>query len=156
MRYLLYRLCFLVLAGCGSGANVVAVTPVTADTRGTYRLAASTLSTVAPDGVLTPFNSYSSGTLRLSDTSYARTTSDGGESISSGSYQLGTSVNTILNSRQGSFALTSTEPPFSFTGKYQVSPQFTLTLNYDVYAVSDLGRISRTETWIKESDSAPH
>ena len=143
----------LLLAGCGSGENAVQVTPVMADTKGTYRLIASQTSVVTTGGV-TSFSRYSSGTLRLEDPNYIRTVTGPGEQ-SSGAYQLGSSVNTILNTRHGTFSLTSSDPPFLLTGSYDVTPDFTLTLNFDQFTLSD-GTVTRSETWFKESDSPTH
>jgi hypothetical protein len=126
-----------------------------ADTMGTYRLVASRTG-FAPSGGASTFFSFSSGTLRLDDLSYTRAVAGQGREFSSGAYQLGTSVNTILNFRHGSFSLTSTDPPFQFTGSYDVTPDFTLTLTYDPFLLPDQGLINRSETWFKESDSPRH
>ena len=142
----------LLLAGCGSGESAVAVTPVLADTKGTYRLVASRLSVSTPAGV-SSFYSYSGGTLRLDGAGYTRSVSDHGPQLSNGAYQIGTSVSTVLDSRRGPFALTSTDAPFLFTGSYDVTPDFTLTLSYDPFAIPGQGVVSRSETWYKESDS---
>jgi hypothetical protein len=153
MKFLYAVLLLLMLAGCGSGGgNFAAVTPVMADTRGTYRLSAATVTTTAPDSTVTA-TSYNSGTLRLTETNYSIVVNNGASS--SGGYALGQSVNTILNTRDGSFTLTpdSGEPPVS--GGYHVAPDVTLTLDYGEVALPDGTRVSRTETWIKESDS-PH
>ena len=145
----------LLAAGCGSGESAVAVTPVMADTMGTYRLIASRTGVTLSGGAST-FFSYSSGTLRLDDPSYTRAIAGQGREFSSGAYQLGTSANTILNFRHGRFSLTSTDAPFQFTGSYDVTPDFTLTLNYDPFLIPDQGLITRSETWLKESDSPGH
>ena len=155
MRRLLGTVLLLLAAGCGSGESAVAVTPVMADTMGTYRLIASRSGVASPGGAST-FFSYSSGTLRLDDLSYTRSVTGQGREFSSGAYQLGTSVDTILNFRHGGFSLTSTDPPFQFTGSYDVTPDFTLTLSYDPFLLPDQGLVSRTETWFKESDSPRH
>jgi hypothetical protein len=146
-------LLLLLLAACGADQSSVAVTPVMADTRGTYRLVASTTS-VTSSGSVRTFNSYSAGTLRLADSTYTRNVTGNGEAFSSGAYQIGASVNTILNTRHGSFNLTSTDPPGIFTGSYDLVPDFTLTLNYDPYSLPDQGLITRSDTWVKESDSS--
>jgi hypothetical protein len=142
----------VVLAGCGAGEGAVAVTPVVADTRGTYRLVASSVSAAAPGGAVT-FSSYSGGTLRLDDPSYTRAVLSHGEQFSKGAYRLGTSVNSILNSRNGTFSLTSTDPPFLFSGSYHVTPDFTLSLEYDPFVLPDAVVVTRSEIWIKQSDS---
>ena len=152
MRRLLGGVLLLLLAGCGRGESSLAVTPVMADTRGTYRLVASGSSLTTPDGTRF-FSSYSSGTLRLDDPGYTRTVSDQGLDFSSGTYQLGTSANTILNTRHGFFSLTSSEPPFNLTGSYDVAPDFTLTLDYDQFVLPGGLLVSRSETWFKESDA---
>jgi hypothetical protein len=94
--------------------------------------------------------------LRLSDSTYTRIVTDHGQKLSGGAYLIGTSVNTILNSRHGSFALTSTDPPFLFTGNYDVASDFTLKLNYDQYLLPDQSRVTHSDTWIKQSDSPQH
>ena len=127
-------LLFLILAGCGSGESAVQVTPVMADTKGTYRLIASRTSVTSTGGV-TGFSRYSSGTLRLEDPNYTLTVTGPGERQSSGTYQLGTSVNTILDTRHGTFSLTSSDPPFLLTGSYDVMPDFTLTFNFDQFSL---------------------
>jgi len=151
MHRLLWGALLLAVAGCGSGTSAVAVTPVMADTKGTYRLVASRTSITSAVGT-GAFSSYSSGTLRLDDPSYTLSVSGTGRQFSRGAYRLGTSVNTILNSSRGTFSLTSTVPPFVLTGSYQVTPDFTLILNYDQFVLPK-GVASRTETWFKESDS---
>jgi hypothetical protein len=101
--------------------------------------------------------SYSSGTLKLDDTGYTlNLTGNGSSQLSSGAYRLGTSVNTILNSRQGAFTLTATDPPFIFTGNYLVTRDFTLTLNYDPFNSANGDLVTHSETWFKESDALRH
>jgi hypothetical protein len=156
MKFLYAVALLLILAGCGSGGgNFAAVTPVMADTRGTYRLSSATVTTTTP-APASAFStvSYTSGTLRLSETNYSKT-GNGGEADSSGGYRLGQSVNTILNSREGSFTLTPNAGQPPLTGSYHVDPDVTLTLNYSEVALADGTVVSRSETWIKESDS-PH
>jgi hypothetical protein len=152
MRRLLGGVLLIVLAGCGKSESSVAVTPVMADTKGTYRLVTSRTSVTAP-GSASTFNSYSSGILRLEDPGYTRSVSDQGQQFSAGAYRLGTSVNSILTSSQGAFTLTSSEAPFAFTGSYQVAPDFILILNYDQFVQPGNLLVTRSETWIKESDS---
>ena len=146
MKRLLASVGLILLAGCGSGGNAAAVTPVMASTIGSYRLIASTVSSTAGN------QSGSGGTLRLFATDYQRTAGAGGQDDSAGSYQLGNSVNNILNSRHGSFSLTSTEPAVTVTGSYQLTPDFTLTLDYDQYSLPGQGLVTRSETWLKVSD----
>jgi hypothetical protein len=157
MKFLYAVPLLLTLAGCGSGGgNFAAVTPVMADTRGTYRLSSATVTTTAPAPVGTVTTvSYNSGTLRLTETNYSKATVNSGEANSSGGYRLGQSVNTILNSRDGSFTLTPNagQPPLA--GSYHVDPDVTLTLNYDQVASADGAVVSRSETWVKQADS-PH
>jgi hypothetical protein len=163
VRKLLYATCLLILSGCGSDGNVRAVTPVMADTRGTYRLAAMSFTFTAPDGtVRTSPMTGATGTLRLTDTGYSKILLVPSAELPSGSltvgaangsYLLGASVNTILNSRAGTFALASVAPPSTATGVYQVIPDFTLTLNYDTETLPDQSRVASSETWVKESDS---
>jgi len=155
MHLLLGGMLVLLLAGCGAGGNAVEVTPVIADTNGTYRLVTSRIGVTPPGGVVS-ISAYSSGTLRLDDPGYTRSVSGGGQQVSIGTYQLGTTVNSILNNRQGSFALTSGDPPFLLTGSYQVTPDFTLTLSYDPFELPDQGLVTLSETWLKESDSPRH
>lgn len=152
VRLFLGAMLVLLLAGCGAGGSAVEVTPVMADTNGTYRLVASQTSVTSPGGA-NSFSAYSSGTLRLNDPGYTRSVSDGGQQVSSGTYLLGTTVNSILNSQHGSFTLTSGNPPFLLTGSYQVAPDFTLTLSYDPYQLPGQGTVTLSETWLKESDS---
>ena len=152
MRRLLWGVLLFLLPGCGSGGNAVQVTPVMGGTRGTYRLVASQTS-VTPVGGVSSFFAYSSGTLRLDDPGYTLTLTGPGQQNSSGSYQIGTSVNTIPNSRHGVFSLTASDPPFLFTGSYDVTPDFTLVLSFDPVALTDQGIITRSETWLKISDS---
>jgi hypothetical protein len=152
---LLGGLLVLFLAGCGAGRNATATTPIQADTKGTYRLIASGASVTFPGGVTT-FFSYSSGTLKLDQTGYSLELAGHGFSQSNGVYQLGSSVNTILNGRQGVFSLTATDPPFTFTGSYLVSSDFTLTLDYAPFNTTDGGLVTRSETWFKERDSLRH
>jgi len=155
MHRLLGGVLVLFLAACGAGENAVATTPVLANTKGTYRLVSSGSSFTAPGGSVS-FVSYSSGTLKLDDTGYTLSLTGKGSLLSSGVYRLGTSVNTILNSRKGSFTLTATAPPFNFTGSYLVTRDFTLTLNYDPFNSADGGLVTHSETWFKESDSLRH
>jgi hypothetical protein len=156
MYRLLGGVLVLLFAGCGAGQNAAATTPVLADTKGTYRLVSSGSSVTAPGGV-NSFVSYSSGTLKLDDTDYALSLSGNRSSQqSSGVYRLGTSVNTILNARQGAFTLTATDPPFIFTGSYLVTRDFTLTLNYDPFSTPDGELVTHSETWFKESDALRH
>jgi hypothetical protein len=163
VRKLLYCTCLLMLSGCGSDGNVRAITPVMADTRGTYRLAALSYTYTAPDGTVTtkPMTG-ATGTLRLSDTGYSMTllvpsadVSSASPSVatSNGSYAIGASVNTILNTREGTFALSSVAPPAIVTGNYHVVPDYTLTLNYNSTTLPDQSRVASSETWVKESDS---
>jgi hypothetical protein len=152
MRQLFGLVLVALLAGCGAGEGAVAVTPVVADIRGTYRLTASRVSAVAPGG-LAAFSSYSGGTLRLDDPSYSRAVLSHGAQSSSGVYRFGTSVNSELNSRNGSFALTSTDQPFQFSGSYHVTPDFTLRLDYDPFVLPDAVVVTRSEIWVKQSDS---
>jgi hypothetical protein len=149
MKLILAVILLLAIAGCGSGGNSAALTPVVASTRGTYRLSAATVTTT-PAGGVSSFVSYSGGTLRLDDTTYQRSIT--GEASSSGSYAIGTSVNTILNSRQGAFALTQSAPSVVFTGSYDAIADFTLTLNYNQFSENGASVI-RSETWVKENDS---
>jgi hypothetical protein len=151
---LLLGVSLLLLAGCGSGGNAVAVTPILADTTGSYALQASSVTISAPGGA-NSFNSYSGGTLRLfPDNSYTRAVTDGGQQTSSGSYQIGNSPGTIPNSRQGSFSLTSSDPPNAFAGNYLITGDFSLALTFDPYRLpADGSLVARTETWIKLSDS---
>jgi hypothetical protein len=142
----------LLLAGCGSGDNVVATTPVLANTKGSYRLVTSA-SSVSSSGGATSFILYSSGTLKLDNTRYTLSLTGKVSQLSSGVYRIGTSVNTILNSRQGVFSLTETDPPFVFTGSYLVTRDFILTLNYDPYNSPDGGLVTRSEIWFKDRDS---
>jgi len=144
----------LVAAGCGSGENAVAVTPVIADTKGTYRLVASRTS-LTRSGAAGAFSSYSGGILRLDDPSYSRVVSGTGRQSASGAYRLGVSVNSTLNSSHGTFSLTSSLAPFVLTGSYQVTPDFTLTLDYDGFVLPE-GVVTLSETWYKESDSPRH
>jgi hypothetical protein len=153
VKQLFCAIVLITLAGCGSDGNVRAVTPVMADTRGTYRLLASSSTLKAPDGSVTSFVSYSGGTLRLTETNFTRSVGQNGAVVSRGTYALGASVNTILNTRDGSFALVTSNPPFAFTGSYHVIPDFTLTLNYNPFALPDQTVITRSDTWTKESDS---
>jgi hypothetical protein len=153
VRKLSFAILLLIVAGCGSDGNVSAVTPVMADTRGTYRLAAASTSVTAPDGTVTTTASPAVGVLRLSDTGYSLTVFAPAAQVSTGSYVLGASVNTILNSRDGAFSLASLTPPGVLTGSYLVTPDFTLTLNYNQSALPDLSLVSRSETWVKQSDS---
>ena len=143
------------LAGCGTSESSVSVTPVLADTKGTYQLVTSSSSLTSPSGVST-FTSFSSGILRLDTLDYTRVITDHGPKVTSGAYLLGASVNTILNGRHGAFTLTTSDPPFQLTGNYDVAPDFTLTLNYDPFVIPGQGLISLTETWFKESDSPLH
>jgi len=140
----------LLAAGCGASGNVAAVTPVMADTKGTYRLASSSGTITAPNGSTRSFLSFSSGTLRLSDSSYNQVR---GGLASQGSYTIGTSVNTILNSREGTFTLTPNGSPQPLSGSYQVTPDFVLTLNYNQSAQADQSLVTRSDTWVKQSDS---
>lgn len=144
----------LVAAGCGSGESAVAVTSVMADTRGTYRLVASRLVITGADGA-TRFASFSSGTLRLQETDYNISLAGNGGFAAAGSYHLGASANTVLNSRRGTFSLTSNRIPTLFTGSYFAQPDFYLSLNYDPYPLADT-TVQRTETWLKLSDSPRH
>ena len=155
MHRLLGGLLALILAGCGAGEDAVATTPVLANSKGTYRLVSAGSSVTSPGGV-NAFTSYSSGTLKLDDTSYTLSLTGNVSLLSSGAYQLGTSVNTILNTRQGAFSLTATDPPFIFTGNYLVTRDFTLTLNYDQFNTPDGGLVTHSETWFKESDLLLH
>ena len=144
------------LAGCGAGENAAATTPVQANTKGTYRLVSSGSSVIAPGGV-DSFVSYSSGTLKLDDTDYELSlTGNRSSQQSSGVYRFGASVNTILNTRQGTFTLTATDPPFIFTGSYLVTRDFILTLNYDPFNTPDGDLVTHSETWFKESDALRH
>lgn len=145
----------MILAGCGAGENAVATTPVSANTKGTYRLVSAGSSVTSPGGI-SSFTSYSSGTLKLDDTDYTLSLTGNGSQLSSGVYQLGTSVNTILNTGQGAFSLTATDPPFIFTGNYLVTRDFTLTLNYDPFNTPDGRLVTHSETWFKESDLLSH
>jgi len=155
MQRLLGGVLVLFLAGCGSGQNTAATTPVQASTKGTYRLVSSGASVTSPGGV-NSFISYSSGTLKLDDTGYTLSLEGNRSSQqSSGVYRLGTSVNTILNNKQGAFTLTAADPPFNFTGSYLVTRDFILTLNYDPFSSPD-GLVTHTETWYKESDALRH
>jgi len=155
MKQLLATVSLLFLASCGWGGNVTAVTPVMADTRGTYRLLFLSESVTAAGGASSVV-SANGGTLRLFDTSYQRTLADAGTQSSSGTYALGTSVNTILNSRVGSFTLTSSDPPFILTGSYRVAADFTLTLDFNQFALPDQSLVTRSESWQKVSDSPRH
>ena len=151
-------LCLLMLAGCGSGGNLDANTPVLADNRGTYRLAFTTVQVTAPGGQVSSFVSYSTGTLRLFENStYARTIeSPQGASISQGYYLLARSTSSILGSWQGSFSLNPNGIDTSsaaITGSYDVTPDFTLTLTYNQYALPDTSLVTRSNVWVKESDS---
>ena len=152
MKRLCCGISLLLFAGCGSGGNVAAVTPVMADAKGSYRLAAGSDSISDPSGG-SSFVNYSGGTLRLADASYTRTVIARGEQQTAGVYALGSSANTILNTSHGSFTLTSSAPPNVFTGSYGVTPDFTLTLNYDPFQLPGLGTVTRSETWVKVSDS---
>lgn len=138
------------LAGCGSGGNQNAVTPVLADNRGTYQLVYSKVYQAAPGGGVTSFQSYSTGTLRLFDNStYTRTMQQGsGQSITQGFYLLAGSTSSILGSRHGSFTLTPSDSP-QLNGTYDVASDFTLTLTY---ALPD-ATPTRSDVWVKESDS---
>lgn len=153
MKLISCAIALILLAGCGSGGNYRGVTPVMGDTRGTYRLSASSGTVTAPDGSASPFNSYSAGTLRLKETTYTRTVNDNGEERTGGTYVFGPSVNTILNNTEGKFTLTSDTPPHTLYGTYHVTPDFTLRLNYNRVALPDGNLVTRSETWIKESDS---
>lgn len=143
----------MLVSACGSDGNVRGVTPVMADTRGTYRLAGSSGTVALPDGSVTTFASYSSGTLRLQDSTFTRSVTRHGEQNTSGSYQIGTSVNTILNRRDGTFLFTSGAPAFHLAGRYQVTPDLTLRLDFDPFRLSDGTVTTHSETWVKESDS---
>jgi hypothetical protein len=157
MKFLCGGILLLILAGCGSGGgNFAAVTPVMADTRGTYRLSVATVTTTspAPASILTT-NAYNSGILRLNETNYSKAVDNSGEQASGGGYALGGSVNTILNSRDGNFTLTPNSGAPPMTGSYHVDPDVTLTLNYNAVQLADGTLVSRTETWVKQSDS-PH
>ena len=151
----LLLICALLLTGCGSDGNVAAVTPVLASTRGTYLLSIATADIAAADGSHEKVVD-SGGTLRLFDTTYQLSVTDGAQYSSDGTYTLGSSVNTILNSRHGSFSLTSSDSPFLFTGQYQADSDFSLTLNYDRFALPDQSLVTRSETWLKISDSPQH
>ncbi|GFO69922.1 hypothetical protein GMLC_35010 [Geomonas limicola] len=142
----------LVTAGCGEGENAVAVTSVMADTRGTYRLVTSQVEITSASGT-TRFASFSSGTLRLKETDYTMSLAGNGGFTASGSYHLGASANTVLNSRQGAFSLSSNLAPSTLAGSYFAQPDFYLTLNYVPYALVDSSTVVRTETWRKLSDS---
>ncbi len=155
MKALLAWIGLLVVTGCGSGGTVAAVTPVMADTRGTYRLLSATMVVTAADGA-TSLSSDTTGTLRLFENDYQRSVGDGALQTSSGSYQLGASVNTILNGRRGAFTLSAGEAPTMLTGNYQAVSDLTLTLDYDPYALPDLSLVKRTESWVKVSDSPNH
>lgn len=144
----------MLLSGCGSGQGSVAVTPVMVDARGSYRLVESQTGLTPPGGT-TAFSSYSSGTLRLSATTYLRLVEQHGTQSSRGYYALGSSVNTVLTSRNGRFTLTMTDSPVNITGNYLVAPDYLLTLIYDPVTLFDGTLLSRSETWYKESDN-PH
>ena len=152
MRRLLWGVLLFFLPGCGSGGNSVQVTPVMANTRGTYRLVASRTS-VTPTGGVSSFFAYSSGTLRLDDTGYTLTLTGPGQQESGGNYQIGTSVNTIPNSRHGIFSFTANDTPIPLTGSYDVTPDYTLVFTFDPVTLTDQGLITRSETWLKISDS---
>jgi hypothetical protein len=140
------------LGGCGSGEHAVAVTPIQFDARGTYRLVFSRISTAVPNGMRS-FTRYSSGTLRLQAGTYSLILGTPATFTDSGTFRFGSSVNTILNLRQGSFSVSSTEAPFALTGSYQVHPDYTLVLAYETYLRADLSSVSRVETWHKMSDA---
>lgn len=148
-------LLLVVAAGCGSGENAVAVTSVMADTRGTYRLVASRLVITGASGA-TRFASFSSGTLRLQETDYNMSLAGNGGFAAAGTYHLGASANTVLNSRRGTFSLSSNRTPSFFSGSYFAQPDFYLSLNYEPYPLADNSTVQRTETWLKLSDSPRH
>jgi hypothetical protein len=140
------------LAGCGSEGHAEAVTPIQFDARGTHRLEYSRISTAAPNGTR-EFTRYSVGTLRLQAGNYSMILGNPPTFTDSGAFRFGSSVNTILNLRQGRFSVSGTEAPFTLTGSYQVHPDYTLVLAYEPYLRTDLNSGSRVETWYKVSDS---
>lgn len=161
MKTLCRLLCLLILAGCGSGGNFTAVTPVMANNRGTYRLANTTVTVVAPGGSVATFSSYSTGTLQLfDDTTYTRTMVGAQtQNVTRGVFLFAGSTSSILASRDGSFSLTpstATDYTQSFFGSYDVTPDYTLKLTYDQYALPDQSLVTRSNVWIKESDSSHH
>jgi hypothetical protein len=158
LLYLLAGTYLLIAGGCGSGGNANAVTPVMADAKGTYRLASSAVTLTAADGAVSTFGSYSTGTLRLfDDGTYQRTMALHEQHNSSGFFFFGPSATnvtatTILNNRQGAFVLSSPDPVQPFKGAYDVKGDVILTLNYQL-PQPDHSLVTRSNTWIKESDS---
>lgn len=147
----------LLLAGCGSGGNLDAVTPVLADVPGTYRLAYTevTVAAPAPGGAVTSFLSYSTGTLRLYDNStYTRVTQGGQQqSVTQGGYLFADSTSSILGSSHGSFTFTPIGTAIPIAGLYKVTPDFTLTLTYPPVSLPDSSLMTRSNVWVKQSDS---
>jgi hypothetical protein len=166
-----FPLLCLLLAGCGSGANLDAVTPVLAEVPGTYQLAYTEVTVTSPTKEVFSFRSYSTGTLKLLDNStYSRTTRGGlQQSTSQGNYLFAGSTSSILGSRKGSFTLTPSGtnvlttdsgttvitgfgPPI--IGDYEVTPDFTLKLRYPSVSLPDSSSVVRANVWVKQSDIA--
>lgn len=160
MKYFFLLTSLLLLAACGSGGNLDAVTPVQANIRGTYQLAYTNVDVTAPgtNGQVSHFVSYSTGILRLFDNStYTRTTQAGPtQSTTLGYYLFADSTSSILGSRNGTFLFTPSSltvvPGTAPTGVYGVTPDFTLTLYYQ-YSLPDNSTVTRSNVWVKESDS---